>query len=97
MEVHPYNKRKHARLNTYTQNRKNMPIYEYKCDYCQNQFEAIRKMAEADEPISCPNCHQQVTKRMVTAAMAFSDGHAVSGSAQFCVGCSSGNCGSCGH
>ncbi|MGB4594691.1 MAG: zinc ribbon domain-containing protein [Anaerolineaceae bacterium] len=74
-----------------------MPIYEYKCEHCQDQFEAIRKMIEADEPIACPSCHHLSSSRMITAAMAFSDGHAIGQSEQSCESCHSGNCGTCGR
>lgn len=46
-----------------------MPIYDYECR-CGEKFEAIRKISERDNQISCPNkdCHWVgFTKRTVTA------------------------------
>jgi len=41
-----------------------MPIYEYKCMKCNNEFEAMQKFS--DLPVSkCPNCGGQV-KKMVS-------------------------------
>ncbi|NLW73054.1 MAG: zinc ribbon domain-containing protein [Chloroflexi bacterium] len=74
-----------------------MPIYEYKCPSCQHTFEAIRKMAEADDPISCPACRQQVSNRMISVCNAISEGQSLTHSGSSCSGCTSGNCGSCGH
>jgi len=34
-----------------------MPLYDYKCPECDMTFEARRPMAEASEPIDCPNGH----------------------------------------
>jgi putative FmdB family regulatory protein len=34
-----------------------MPLYDYKCPECDTTFEARRSMAEASEPIDCPNGH----------------------------------------
>jgi len=34
-----------------------MPLYDYKCPECDTTFEARRSMAEASDPIDCPNGH----------------------------------------
>ncbi len=34
-----------------------MPLYDYKCPECETKFEARRSMAEASDPIDCPNGH----------------------------------------
>lgn len=34
-----------------------MPLYDYKCPECDTTFEARRPMAEASDPIECPNGH----------------------------------------
>ena len=33
-----------------------MPIYEYYCEDCQHQYEAIRPASQMDEPSPCPKC-----------------------------------------
>ena len=34
-----------------------VPLYEYRCPICDETFEARRPMAEASDPISCPEGH----------------------------------------
>lgn len=34
-----------------------MPLYDYKCAECDTTFEARRPMAEASDPIDCPQGH----------------------------------------
>ena len=34
-----------------------MPLYEYKCPACGNQFDLLRRMSQADEPVTCPSCN----------------------------------------
>lgn len=44
-----------------------MPLYEYRCEACQHQFEALQKMS--DEPlVHCPDCEAPALKKLVSAA-----------------------------
>ncbi len=44
-----------------------MPIYEYQCQACQHQLEALQKIS--DEPLSdCPQCQKPALKKLVSAA-----------------------------
>jgi len=44
-----------------------MPIYEYQCEACQHQMEAIQKMS--DEPLkTCPECGKDSLKKQISAA-----------------------------
>lgn len=44
-----------------------MPIYEYQCDACGHELEAIQKMADA--PLTdCPDCSKPALVRKVSAA-----------------------------
>ncbi len=44
-----------------------MPIYEYKCEDCEHQMEAIQKFR--DDPLKvCPACGKQSLKKLVSAA-----------------------------
>lgn len=47
-----------------------MPVYEYACEKCGRVTEALRRMAEADEPIACESCGATGARRVqsVTAA-----------------------------
>jgi putative FmdB family regulatory protein len=44
-----------------------MPIYEYRCDNCEHEFETIRKFS--DEPLkTCPVCHQDTLRKQVSVS-----------------------------
>ena len=78
-----------------------MPIYEYSCADCQEQFEKRRRMSQADDEIACPECGSVHTNRGLSRFAAFSKSnggasHAVAGSSG-CAGCGSHSCGSCAH
>ncbi|MFT5482678.1 MAG: putative FmdB family regulatory protein [Halieaceae bacterium] len=43
-----------------------MPIYEYQCQACQHQLEALQKMN--DEPLlECPTCGESQLKKKISA------------------------------
>jgi len=44
-----------------------MPIYEYQCEACGHELEALQKMADA--PLErCPSCNQSALRKKVSAA-----------------------------
>ena len=44
-----------------------MPLYEYRCDDCEHEFEALQKMS--DEPlVHCPACDEATLRKLVSAA-----------------------------
>ncbi len=44
-----------------------MPIYEYQCQTCAHQMEALQKLS--DEPlVDCPACGQASLKKKISAA-----------------------------
>ncbi|MGB0714060.1 MAG: FmdB family zinc ribbon protein [Gammaproteobacteria bacterium] len=44
-----------------------MPIYEYRCDDCGHEMEAMQKMADA--PLTdCPECGAETLVKLVSAA-----------------------------
>ena len=44
-----------------------MPIYEYRCDNCEHEFETIRKVSDA--PLEkCPECEKDALFKKVSAA-----------------------------
>jgi putative FmdB family regulatory protein len=44
-----------------------MPIYEYRCDACGHELEALQKMADA-ALTECPACHKSALKKLISAA-----------------------------
>ncbi len=44
-----------------------MPIYEYRCQACGHQLEAMQKLA--DDPLKdCPSCGKGELKKLISAA-----------------------------
>lgn len=44
-----------------------MPIYEYRCEACQHELEALQKLS--DEPLQvCPKCGASSLRKQVSAA-----------------------------
>lgn len=48
-----------------------MPIYEYKCDSCEHQFEELQEVKE--DPLTlCPKCDKKTLRRLFgTPALKF--------------------------
>jgi len=44
-----------------------MPIYEYQCQACQEQLEALQKLSDA-ALLDCPKCGQPSLKKKISAA-----------------------------
>lgn len=40
-----------------------MPVYEYRCEKCNQITEALRKMSDSDAPMVCEHCGSDHTKR----------------------------------
>jgi len=75
-----------------------MPIYEYTCKDCQNEFESLRSMSQADARIICNSCGSDNTRRKPSVCYAESGGKAVAGSApSTCGSCAGGSCSGCSH
>lgn len=75
-----------------------MPIYEYICQNCEYEFEALRSMSHADLAMTCVKCGSENLKRKISVFFAESGGSAVSGMSEpSCGSCAGGNCSHCGH
>ena len=44
-----------------------MPIYEYRCEKCGHELEAIQKLSE-DALVTCPVCEADSLKKKISAA-----------------------------
>lgn len=76
-----------------------MPIYEYGCDKCGQDFE---ELVFGDEAPACPHCGSHKTHKLMSrcahrSANAGAGDYAAPSGGGGCAGCSGGNCASCGH
>lgn len=46
-----------------------MPLYQYKCSDCNNEFEELRRRDEAEAAIECPKCKGMNTKRKMPTSI----------------------------
>jgi putative FmdB family regulatory protein len=75
-----------------------MPIYEYICQDCKHEFEAIRPMSQADVATACIKCGGENIKRKISVFFAESGGRAMPGMSEpSCDSCGGGNCSHCGN
>ena len=78
-----------------------MPIYEYKCKDCDEEFEAL--VFRSDETVPCPSCKCEDIKRLMSAcgfktggtSDAGADYSAPSSGSSSCAGCAGTNCSTC--
>ncbi|MGD2177477.1 MAG: zinc ribbon domain-containing protein [Anaerolineae bacterium] len=74
-----------------------MPLYEYECSDCETCFDALRGMAQADDPIACPQCESKDTHRVISLFSAIGDQGVIAGQGASCSSCSpSASCATCG-
>lgn len=80
-----------------------MPIYEFVCSKCGQEFEEL--ILGSEEKVICPKCgSNQVTKLMSACkfktggpiVMGSGTSNSSGGSSSGCAGCSGGNCSTCG-
>ena len=72
-----------------------MPIYEYTCEKCGDDFECI--VFRTDESVNCPKCGSAGPRKKMSS-FGFSSGYKFKSSGSTgsgCSGCSSSNCSSC--
>ena len=81
-----------------------MPIFEYKCDDCGEEFEEI-VLGSGEAEIPCPKCKSVNTAKLMSRCRHKSGGaapdlgmapEAPSGGGSGCAGCTGGDCSSCG-
>jgi putative FmdB family regulatory protein len=78
-----------------------MPLYEYLCKSCENQFEVLVRTASSDPTPSCPDCGARDVRKVFSLVAARpARGHETPAPAapraSFGGGCCGGACG-CGH
>lgn len=74
-----------------------MPIYEFECESCRNQFETL--VFKSDEVIACPSCKGTDVHKLMSACSFSSKGSdgsvKTSAADSSCAGCTAGSCSSC--
>ena len=76
-----------------------MPIYEYRCLKCEEDFEAI--VFRSKDKVTCPHCNGTKLERLMSSFGFRSGGgdggesYAPSSGSSGCASCSSGNCSTC--
>jgi putative FmdB family regulatory protein len=43
-----------------------MPIYEYECQSCGEEFDALRRINDDDRDVECPYCHEKNAERKMS-------------------------------
>ena len=71
-----------------------MPIYEYHCNQCENEFEKL--VFNISEKVVCPKCKSKKVHRMMSAFAFSSGGKFKSTASSSCGGCSATSCSTCG-
>ena len=72
-----------------------MPIYEYHCSRCGNDFEEL--VLSQSSAINCPKCRgSEVRKLMSAASFKSSEKFVSSSGTSSCSTCSATNCSTCG-
>lgn len=77
-----------------------MPIYEYHCEACQQEFEYL--LLGDTEPDLCPHCQSPQVCRLMSTCGFLSKGSAGettsrSAGASACGSCSGSSCSGCSH
>lgn len=44
-----------------------MPMYEYRCRQCGEDYEELRRMQDADRDLKCPICGAEEIERLLSA------------------------------
>jgi putative FmdB family regulatory protein len=71
-----------------------MPIYEYRCDLCGEEFEEL--VLGTSPKVNCPKCKKaKVTKLISTFSFKSGGNFSSSAGDSSCGTCSSHNCSSC--
>lgn len=74
-----------------------MPLYEFICNKCQHQFEALIRKSADEQELVCPKCDcKKVTKTFSTFATGGREkGPRGAPATSACGSCSGGTCATC--
>lgn len=63
-----------------------MPIYEYHCDDCGNEFEQLVRRSGGHDQVSCPSCGDQHLSLKLSTFAAHANGRAEAAPMPSCPG-----------
>ena len=43
-----------------------MPLYEYRCNECGEEFERMVRISETEKPLECPRCGSNQTSKQIS-------------------------------
>lgn len=66
-----------------------MPIYEFRCQECQKQFEVLTQSAGENKPVACPQCQSNKVQKSISATSYRVGGNQAGPPAGALSGCSS--------
>lgn len=63
-----------------------MPLYEYRCNDCDEAFEKLVSFSEANRNQACPHCHSPNTQKKISriAALGASAGSSTAAASSSC-------------
>ena len=74
-----------------------MPLYEFRCEKCDNVTERLCRVGTNGKGLKCPKCGGAKMRRLMSifSARTKSEGGSPTSVGSSCAGCSSGNCATC--
>jgi putative FmdB family regulatory protein len=72
-----------------------MPVYEFRCAVCDNQFEVLTSFGRISE-VRCEKCGSDKLERLISMFSSRSSGGSQAHSSG-CAGCASGRCSTCSN
>ena len=74
-----------------------VPLYEFRCDNCNNVIERLCPVGSNGKGLKCPNCGGKKLRRLMSvfSARSNSEGGAVTSVGSSCATCTSGTCATC--
>jgi putative FmdB family regulatory protein len=74
-----------------------MPLYEFRCEKCDNVTERLCRVGANGKGLKCPKCGGGKMRRLMSifSARTKGEGGGPTSVGSSCAGCSSGNCATC--
>ena len=74
-----------------------MPLYEFRCEKCENVIERLCRVGTNGKDLKCPNCGGAKMRRLMSVFSARTKGEGGSSTSvgSSCASCTSGNCATC--